>query len=343
MALRQAPGDSSRWFVVEKGGTVRTFADDLNALAWPRCSSTSQRASTRSPTKRACSAWPFIPASHPIIRFFSPTPRRRPTARPICARPCRASPPPTAARRSMPRRKRCCSSLEQPYVNHNGGNILFGPDGYLYMGFGDGGSGGDPMKNGQNTDVLFAKMLRLDVDSGSPYAIPPSNPFATAAGKKKSTPGDCCNPWRWSFDRATGGFVAGDVGQDLLPYEEVDKVELGGDYGWNVAEGLHCYDATSCDKAGMIDPVAEYDHTGAATASSAAMSGYNGAQIPSLVGTYLYSDNGSGRLYALTFDLVTEGGTPLTLAETGLSPSLFGHQKATTAEMPSICCRTAAA
>ncbi len=320
VALRQAPGDSSRWFVVEKGGTVRTFADDPNVGVATLFVDISARVNSQ-PNEAGLLGMAFHPSfasNHQVfLSYTAPSTNSPANLRSTLSRFTSSDGGKTLDASS----EEVLLTLEQPFVNHNGGNILFGPDGYLYMGFGDGGSGGDPMKNGQNTDVLFAKMLRLDVDSGSPYAIPPSNPFAAGGGKKEIYAWGLRNPWRWSFDRATGDLWVGDVGQDL--YEEVDKVELGGDYGWNVAEGLHCYDATSCDKAGMIDPVVEYDHT----VGNCVIGGYvyNGAQIPSLVGTYLYSDNGSGRLWALTFDPVTGRGTPLTLAETGLSPSSFGE------------------
>jgi len=130
----------------------------------------------------------------------------------------------------------------QPYTNHNGGNILFGPDGYLYIGFGDGGAGGDPANVAQNLSTWLGKMLRIDVDQNLPgYAIPPTNPFANGDGMtrlREIYAFGLRNPWRWSFDRGTGDLWLGDVGQNA--WEEVDQLKLGGNYGWRVFEGTHC-------------------------------------------------------------------------------------------------------
>lgn len=187
--------------------------------------------------------------------------------------------------------------LEQPYENHNGGGIKFGPDGFLYAGFGDGGAAGDPLGSGQDTDVLLGKMLRLDVENGRPYAIPADNPFAAGGGAPEIYAWGLRNPWRWSFDRVTGALWVGDVGQN--EWEEVDQVERGGNYGWNTREGAHCYRGTDCTTAGLIDPVAEYAHNG----SKASIVGgyvYRGTEIPGLQGTYLYMDTYTGVMYGLS-------------------------------------------
>jgi len=130
-------------------------------------------------------------------------------------------------------------TVEQPFENHNGGGVVFGPDGLLYLGLGDGGSGGDPLGNAQNVSVVLGKLLRIDVDSGVPYGIPPSNPFAAGGGRAEVYAYGLRNPWRFSFDRATGALWLADVGQDA--WEEVDIVHAGGNYGWNRREGAHCY------------------------------------------------------------------------------------------------------
>src|SRR5690349_2696811 len=150
-----------------------------------------------------------------------------------------------------------------PAPNHNGGMLAFGPDNYLYVGLGDGGSAGDPWGNGQNRNVLLGKLLRLDVDHAAPYAIPPDNPWPSGGDARPEVWAyGLRNPWRFSFDRATGDLYIGDVGQNQ--YEEIDfqpAGEPGGrNYGWNVREGLHCYQAQSCETNGFVEPVAEYSH-----------------------------------------------------------------------------------
>ena len=188
-------------------------------------------------------------------------------------------------------------SVAQPYNNHNGGQITFGPDGYLYIGFGDGGSGGDPLGNAQNTQTLLGAMLRIDVGDGSSsgYTIPANNPFSAGGGKAEIYAYGLRNPWRWSFDRDTGELWLGDVGQGS--YEEVDIITKGANYGWNIMEGTHCYNATSCDQTGFTLPVAEYDHT-----EGLAVTGgyrYRGSAIPFLQGHYLYGDYSTGKIWGL--------------------------------------------
>jgi uncharacterized repeat protein (TIGR03806 family) len=212
--------------------------------------------------------------------------------------------------------------FEQPFTNHKGGNIVFGADGYLYLGFGDGGSGGDPMGNGQNLDTLLGKMLRIDVSGGGAYTVPSDNPFVgMPSAKPEIWAYGLRNPWRWSFDRQTGDLWVGDVGQGL--YEEIDIVTKGGNYGWNVREGLHCYNAGTCPTAGFIDPVWEYDHS----QGNAVVGGYvyRGTAIPALVGTYLFTDDGTGHLWGL-FPSSSNGALQAQLLlDTGGNPSSFGE------------------
>lgn len=176
-------------------------------------------------------------------------------------------------------------------ANHNGGLILFGPDGKLYAGLGDGGGGGDPFGNGQNRKALLAKILRLDVDAGSPYAIPADNPFVGDTGAR----GEVWlyglrNPWRFSFDRATGDLYIGDVGQNA--WEEVDVVVAGSpgglNLGWNEMEGTHCYGASTCSTTGLTLPVLEYGHgTGCAVTGGYVV---RDTTVPDLLGRYVYGD-----------------------------------------------------
>jgi uncharacterized repeat protein (TIGR03806 family) len=187
--------------------------------------------------------------------------------------------------------------VAQPYTNHNGGQITFGPDNYLYIGLGDGGSGGDPHRHGQNTSTLLGSMLRIDVGDGSSssYATPADNPFIISGGRAEIFAYGLRNPWRWSFDRLTGELWLGDVGQDN--YEEIDIVTRGGNFGWNTMEGTHCYNAASCDQTGLSLPVAEYDHTQGFAVTGGYV--YRGRDIDFLQGLYLYADFSTGRIWAL--------------------------------------------
>jgi hypothetical protein len=174
--------------------------------------------------------------------------------------------------------------------NHNGGLVLFGPDGKLYAGLGDGGGGGDPDGNGQDKQALLGKILRLDVDAGTPYAIPTDNPFATDPNARGEIWAfGLRNPWRFSFDRQTGDLYIADVGQN--EWEEVDVAAApaagrGVNYGWNVMEGAHCF--ASCDTTGLARPVLEYSHGDGCSITGGYV--YRGTRVPALAGHYLYSD-----------------------------------------------------
>lgn len=192
-------------------------------------------------------------------------------------------------------------SVEQPYSNHNGGNIAFGPDGYLYVGYGDGGSAGDPLANAQNVDVTLGKMLRIDVDGGEPYGIPSDNPFADGGGAPEVYAWGFRNPWRWTFDAETGDLWVGDVGQNL--WEELSRVERGGNYGWDQMEGLECYGNTDCDPAGMQLPVVVYAQVDGEFASIVAGPVYRGTAIPSLVGVPIFSDVYLGTVWGAVQDV----------------------------------------
>ena len=188
--------------------------------------------------------------------------------------------------------------IDQPFENHNGGQLQFGPDGYLYIGMGDGGSGGDPLGNGQNKSSLLGKLLRIDIDSSSSgYRVPPDNPFVNVAGADEVWAYGLRNPWRFSFDRANGRLFLADVGQNS--FEEVDLVERGGNYGWNIMEGAHCFSpSTGCITTGLLLPINEYDHSLGEAVTGGYV--YRGRQFPDLSGTYLFADFGSSRIWGLT-------------------------------------------
>jgi hypothetical protein len=189
-------------------------------------------------------------------------------------------------------------AVDQPFENHNGGQLAFGPDGHLFIGLGDGGSSGDPQENGQSLTTLLGKLLRIDLDGGAPYAIPPDNPFAaTAAARAEIWSYGLRNPWRFSFDRLTGDLYIGDVGQREI--EEIDVSPAaagagrGANYGWDVMEGRECFEpASGCDQSGLVLPAAQYDHGDGCSVTGGYV--YRGSAIPSLQGTYLYSDFCSG-------------------------------------------------
>jgi glucose/arabinose dehydrogenase len=189
-------------------------------------------------------------------------------------------------------------TVEQPARNHNGGMIAFGPDGYLYIGMGDGGSRGDPHNLAQDPDELLGKMLRIDVDGGEPYAIPPDNPFADGAqGRPEIYALGLRNPWRFSFDRATGDLYAADVGQNRM--EEINVIRRGGNYGWRIMEGTLCFEPrTGCDPTGLELPIAEYRHARGRCSITGGYV-YRGEAIPELVGAYLFSDYCEGVIRAL--------------------------------------------
>ena len=188
---------------------------------------------------------------------------------------------------------------EQPYTNHNGGQVSFGPDGYLYIAVGDGGSANDPHNNGQNPKTLLGSILRIDVDhqeNGLPYAIPPDNPFAgnTEGFREEIYAYGLRNPWRFSFDPETNWLWTGDVGQNK--YEEIDIIEKGGNYGWKIKEGFH--DFSGSTSAELIDPVWEYNHTQGDVSITGGFV-YRGSAVPALIGKYVYADYASGRIWSL--------------------------------------------
>jgi glucose/arabinose dehydrogenase len=192
--------------------------------------------------------------------------------------------------------------IDQPFSNHNGGNVVFGPDGKLYIGLSDGGSGGDPNRNGQNLGTFLGKILRIDPtpSGGQPYTVPADNPFVGRSGAKPEIWAyGLRNPWRFSFDRASGDLWIGDVGQDA--WEEVDHAargQGGQNYEWNLREASHPYNG-GARPAGGVDPVYEYSHNG----GNCSITGgyvYRGSRIGGLVGSYLFADFCVGRVFALT-------------------------------------------
>jgi glucose/arabinose dehydrogenase len=291
----QAPSDNTgRFFVVEQPGTIRIISNGA-LLPTPFLDITSQ---VDFGGEKGLLGLAFHPSYSQNRRFFVNYDRivggQMQTV--IAQFQASATNPNVADATS----EQILLTVVQPFPNHKGGQLVFGPDGFLYIGLGDGGSGGDPLGNGQSLQTMLGKMLRIDVNHTSPglaYAIPPDNPFVNGGGLPEIWAYGLRNPWRFSFDRPSGRLFCGDVGQDR--FEEIDILQKGGNFGWNIMEGLHCFNPPSgCNMAGLILPIAEYDHT----EGDAVIGGYvyHGTALPQLAATYLLSDFGSGTIWNLT-------------------------------------------
>jgi len=286
VAITHAGDGSGRLFVVEQEGTVKIVRNGIVA-AQPFLNITGVRAGG----EQGLLGLAFPPGFPLRQNFYVNYTNRSGVGNTVIARYSVGG----NADLADPGSRRELLTFTQPFANHNGGQLAFGPDNLLYIGSGDGGSGGDPQGNAQNTASLLGKLLRLDVLSGANAAVPPDNPFGNevwAYGLR--------NPWRFSFDRQTGDLYLADVGQETR--EEIDFQPAGNgrgaNYGWNIMEGSLCFLAPGlCSSAGLVLPVAEYDHA----AGDCSVTGgyvYRGNN-PSLQGTYLYGDFCSGRIWGL--------------------------------------------
>jgi glucose/arabinose dehydrogenase len=334
LLVTNAGDGSNRLFIVEQGGLIKVFSNG-QVLGTPFLDLTSAIVTS---SEQGLLGLAFHPNYRTNGRFFvfytaKVTSSTIGVGDNVLAE-YRASPP--GANQAVVTPTRVLFSLSDPYTNHNGGNLGFGPDGYLYVGTGDGGGTGDPENRAQNLQSLFGKMLRLDVDNiptGKTYGIPPTNPFVGQSGKLPEVWAlGLRNPWRWSFDRGAsatdpnrGALFVGDVGQSA--WEEVDRAApgVGGqNYGWRLREGAHCFNpATGCPTAGLVDPILEYDHS----LGCAVIGGfvYRGAALPSLQGTYLYADECSGRVWKARPQ--GAGWTSSEALDTTLSLSSFGEDE----------------
>ncbi len=310
VAMLQAPGDASRWFVVEQEGVIRVF-DNIPSVATSRVFLDIQgRVYKISQSEAGLLGLAFHPSFASNGRaYVNYTASAGGSLRSITSE----FTSPDGGLTLNPNSERVLLTVNKQADNHNGGQLEFGPDGLLYVGLGDGGGGGDPQANGQNPMRLLGKMLRIDVDSqpgGAPYAIPggdTGNPYAANPRCNVDGTGlqNCPeiyalglrNPWRWSFDRQTGVLWAGDVGQGS--FEEINRIERGGNYGWDVREGAHCFEPpTGCSTAGLTDPVAEYGRTMGYSITGGYV--YRGTQSTELAGRYIFADFGTGMIASLT-------------------------------------------
>jgi glucose/arabinose dehydrogenase len=218
-------------------------------------------------------------------------------------------------------------TFSQPFSNHNGGLVVFGPDGMLWIGSGDGGSGGDPQGHGQNTSTLLGALLRIDVDGGEPYAIPADNPFVAGGGAPEIWAYGLRNPWRFSFDAETGLLYVADVGQNRIEEVNVEPADAAGlNYGWAIMEGTECFGATTCDQTGLTLPALEYlQPTGCAVVGGHV---YRGNTIQDLQGRYVFGDHCAGWVRSFLFTQGTAGSlTDLVVGDIGRINS-FGEDGA---------------
>ncbi len=313
--FQSAKDGSGRQFVVEQGGTIRIIKNG-KLLATPYLNITSL---LESGGEEGLLGLAFHPAYKTNGRFFVNYTRRVSGQLQTVIAEYHASPPssnianPTGTILLL---------VDQPFDNHNGGQLAFGPDGFLYIGLGDGGSGGDPLGNGQSLTTLLGKMLRIDINSGTPYAIPPDNPFVGQIGVKQEIWAyGFRNPWRFSFDVPKKRLFVGDVGQDS--FEEIDIATSGGNFGWNVMEGFHCYPpGSSCNMSGKILPISEVAHPQAGAIIGGYV--YRNSTIPLLKGYYVFGDFITGQIWGLKE--VSPGNWQRTsLLSTGLGISAFGR------------------
>ena len=285
--LQAIPGDRSRLFVVEQAGRIRVIRSGA-LVAAPFLDIAARVASGG---ERGLLGLAFHPQFSTNGRFFVNY-----TDRSGDTRISEFRSPSPAGDSADPASERPIMFVAQPFANHNGGGLVFGPEGYLYAGLGDGGSGGDPFGNGQNLGVRLGKILRVDVSAAAPFAIPPDNPFASRAGALPEIWAyGLRNPWRFSFDRGTGDLYIGDVGQNTL--EEIDvglASRRGGEnYGWNTMKGSRCFSpASNCNMSGLTLPVLDYGRSDGFYVTGGVV--YRGCRMPGYAGHYFYADYGSG-------------------------------------------------
>ncbi|MEX2163920.1 MAG: PQQ-dependent sugar dehydrogenase [Sulfuricaulis sp.] len=328
VAMLQAPGDNTRWFVVERGGNSvngKVIVFPNNTTATPTQTSELISIPVDASGEGGLLGVAFHPNFPTTPQVFLSYTRTGPDAQHPLTSVISRFTSNDGGNTLDPDSERQILTLDQPFANHNGGHIAFDRFGKLFIGLGDGGSGDDPQDHGQNVNTLLGAMLRIDVDgipaAGKNYAIPGDNPFAGGGGAPEIYSWGLRNPWRWSFDRDTGQLWLGDVGQGA--WEEIDIIERGGNYGWKPCEGAHLRgSSTACGNAAFIDPIAEYEHSQGCSITGGYV--YRGTSIPGLFGVYLFGDFCSGTIWTLR---ETSGGAPLveSAISSGLSVVSFGQ------------------
>ncbi|NNF13621.1 MAG: glucose dehydrogenase [Gemmatimonadetes bacterium] len=284
VGLASPPGDASRIFVLEQPGRVRVIRDGT-LLTDAFLDITSETSADGERGLLGLAFHPDYDVNGYVFVYYTDNAGDTRVERFTAAGPDMAD----------PGSGQIVLAVDQPYSNHNGGHMAFGPDGYLYVALGDGGDGGDPQGNGQDLATLLGSILRLDVDGGSPYAVPSDNPFVGTAGASPEIwVYGLRNPWRFSFDRANGDLYIGDVGQSRLEEISVQDAGSGGgeNFGWNVMEGTDCFGAASCNTSGLTLPVYEYDHDEGCSVTGGYV--YRGAALTELAGRYFFGDFCSG-------------------------------------------------
>lgn len=300
--LTHSNDGTNRVFVIQKNGLIKVFANDSTVASADTFLNLSSRILTGSGSdERGLLGIAFHP-NYANNGYFYLDYTQSGTGRTIIARYSVSSNPNRADFNSELK----LFNIYDPFSNHNGGTLFFGLDGYLYAGWGDGGSGGDPGNRAQNLDSLLGKIIRINVDTtvgAQNYGIPATNPFALGGGRPEIFSWGMRNPWRFSQDPVTGLIWCADVGQDL--YEEIDLIANGKNYGWRITEGLHCYNPSSgCNMTGVTLPIKEYSHSGGRCSVTGGFV-YRGSRRPDLVGRYIYADYCTGEIFKLKYD----GGT----------------------------------
>ncbi|MGB9697653.1 MAG: PQQ-dependent sugar dehydrogenase [Ignavibacteria bacterium] len=300
--LTYSPDGSNRLFLVQQNGIIKTFLNDSNitSSSIKIFLDISNKISSAG-GEEGLLGLTFHPAfatnGYFYINYTAPNPLRT-----VISRFKISNSDPNKAD-SLSEYK--ILEIPQPYTNHNGGTLMFGMDGYLYIGMGDGGSGGDPQNNAQNLQVLLGKMLRIDINDTTVnrrYVIPPTNPFYNnpSAGKEEIFAWGLRNPWKFTQDLNTGLIYAGDVGQNL--WEEIDIIQNGKNYGWRVLEGFQCYNPpTNCDTSGKTFPIKVYGHNNGDCSITGGYV-YRGNRRPELNGAYIYGDYCTGRIWMLRYN-----------------------------------------